>query len=360
MKIRKNNRNLRKNITKIVGASLGGSVSATLLFVALLLVGANHAARAAATPESCFQTFTPAEGALFIGGYDRSCGADVEIPDVIGGKSVIGVGGAAFQNYGITSVKIPDSVTYIGNSAFAYNDLSAVYIAGNPTLDLAVFWNNGDQDEIGKCNDQFRATGGYDDVNPTGPQLVACLQSARTFAQIYAPNATSNILKDQAYTENYYYNGSVEVVCPAGGHIVNPASLTLHYRDQKSGAALRVPDTYVGKNLLSYKVSDNPTADFGRYYHAGDEATFSAPKIDGFDATGATSQNLTLTAGANDPTDPASPNSLIFDYAKSAKPSEHPQNPNENIVPKSPIRLVAPSTGADPHEIPAGCQGISA
>lgn len=301
----------------------------------------------------------PVENALFIDGYDKSCGTDVDIPDTIGGRPVIGISENAFWAKNLISVKIPASVIYIGGGAFAYNNLSAVYVAGDPTLPSSAFANNGDQSEIEKCDDQFGETFGEDDVNRTGPQLVACLQNARTFVQIYAPNASGD-MKDQVYTENSYYDGSVEVVCPTGGQIINPASLTLHYRDQKSGAALRDPDTYVGENLLSYKISDNPTADLGRYYHAGDKITFSAPKIAGFDATGATSQNLTLTAGANDPTDPASPNSLIFDYAKSAKPSEHPQNPNENIVPKSPIRLVAPSTGADPHEIPAGCQGISA
>ncbi len=329
---------LRKNVAKINGMLLGGGLFALALFVALP-TSAGRVAHADATPDSCFYTFTVAENVVMISGYDGSCGENVEIPDVIGGKSVIGVMDMSFVHTHVRSVKIPASVTYIDSQAFAYNNISSVYIAGDPTIGSNAFYRNGDQDAMNQCDYQY-LDDDYQISAADAPSYIACMQSALEVVRIYAP-ATSGNVKDLPYTQEFYTDSAGEISFPAGGQIVNPASLTLLYRDQKSGAELRAPDTYVGKNLLSYKVSDNPTNDFSLYYRAGDAVTYSAPKIDGYDATGETSQKITLSA------DPSSPNSLTFDYVKAEKSSENSENPNANTATKTPL-LVAPNTGVLP------------
>ncbi|MDE7249257.1 MAG: leucine-rich repeat domain-containing protein, partial [Lachnospiraceae bacterium] len=47
----------------------------------------------------------------------ENCG-EIEIPDTLGGYSVVEIGDHAFENIKLNSVQIPESVEVIGNSAF--------------------------------------------------------------------------------------------------------------------------------------------------------------------------------------------------------------------------------------------------
>ncbi|MDR0683957.1 MAG: leucine-rich repeat domain-containing protein [Spirochaetaceae bacterium] len=75
-----------------------------------------------------------ADGGVVITGYKGS-GGNVAIPASIGGKAVVGIGNEAFSRSGLilTSVVIPNSVTYIGGSAFSGNRLSSVVIPDSVT-----------------------------------------------------------------------------------------------------------------------------------------------------------------------------------------------------------------------------------
>ena len=61
-------------------------------------------------------------------------GGDVVIPEQIGGQKISGIGPKAFATCRINSVKIPDSVTFIGELAFENNDLSKITIGANVTM----------------------------------------------------------------------------------------------------------------------------------------------------------------------------------------------------------------------------------
>ena len=78
------------------------------------------------TDESCF-SFDEDTGAIT--GYDYedpSCPSDVIIPSFIENKVVKSIGESAFAFSDLTSVMIPDTVTHIGEDAFYYNDLTTL------------------------------------------------------------------------------------------------------------------------------------------------------------------------------------------------------------------------------------------
>ena len=89
--------------------------------------------------------YTVSDGTVTITEY-TGAGGDVVIPSTIDGMPVVGIGGyfegpgspylyyGAFMFAGLTSVTIPDSVTSIGNSAFAYcSGLTSVTIPDSVT-----------------------------------------------------------------------------------------------------------------------------------------------------------------------------------------------------------------------------------
>ena len=83
------------------------------------------------TPASDFEYSTRSDGTLQITGYNGNDSAIV-IPAAILGNKVTSIATEAFKNNAvITYVYIPDGVTNIGNSAFAYSTLEAVRIGNN-------------------------------------------------------------------------------------------------------------------------------------------------------------------------------------------------------------------------------------
>ena len=48
---------------------------------------------------------------------------EVEIPGVVGTYTVNKIGAKCFKGKGITKLTIPDTIVYIGNSAFVYNNV---------------------------------------------------------------------------------------------------------------------------------------------------------------------------------------------------------------------------------------------
>ena len=62
------------------------------------------------------------------------------VPDVIQGQTVIGIGAKVFKNKSVVSVQLPDTVTFIGNSAFyGCTSLQSVIARGVTTIDDSAF-----------------------------------------------------------------------------------------------------------------------------------------------------------------------------------------------------------------------------
>ena len=95
--------------------------------------------------------------AIQITGYDTNCGTDVIIPSQIEGLPVTKIAGqdelteiygysqdyGAFGDSGITSVKFPNTLKYIGNAAFGDNELTNVVIPDSVTyIGRAAFSSN--------------------------------------------------------------------------------------------------------------------------------------------------------------------------------------------------------------------------
>jgi len=109
-----------------------------VLAVPLLLLGAPASALAQ------YETWTNDDGTVAITGYTGSGGA-VTIPGIIDGRPVTSIGPEAFEDSGLTSVTIPDSVMSVGwNAFFDCFNLTSVSI-GRGTINI-----NGTGDLVNK------------------------------------------------------------------------------------------------------------------------------------------------------------------------------------------------------------------
>ena len=103
------------------------------LGLVVLILSYGLISMAAPTPDHCFTTQVINSDQIEIKGYNTSCGFDVVIPDMIGGKKVTSIGDRAFYGNQLTSVVIPDSLTSIGDDAFVNNKLTSVVIPNSVT-----------------------------------------------------------------------------------------------------------------------------------------------------------------------------------------------------------------------------------
>ncbi len=81
--------------------------------------------------------------------YDKSCGSEVNIPNTIKGKTVTKIGDTkyniknVFNGKQLTKVTIPDTVKYIGEYAFWYNNITSLDLGnGVEEINTEAFANN--------------------------------------------------------------------------------------------------------------------------------------------------------------------------------------------------------------------------
>lgn len=143
------------------------------------------------TPEIYFTT-TAITGGCRITDYNVAGGTDVKIPSTIGGLTVLELGdvgdaSGAFENKGITSVTIPDTVTSFGSNCFKNNLLATVSLPPNwsyidngsfelnqltGVLDLTTGAGGGVY--IGNAAFAYQTSYGLTEVTISAPNAVVC------------------------------------------------------------------------------------------------------------------------------------------------------------------------------------------
>lgn len=89
----------------------------------------------------CYETSDNGDGTVTITNYDKTCGSNVIIPETIKGKTVTKIGATdhislkSFAGKGLTSVVIPDTVSYIGVFAFYRNKINSLDL-GNGVVEI--------------------------------------------------------------------------------------------------------------------------------------------------------------------------------------------------------------------------------
>lgn len=120
----------------------------------------------------------------------------------------------------------------------------------------------------------------------------------------------------------------------SGGHLINPAQVTISYRDS-GGNTLRPSMTHTGVGLGTYRAAENEAADLSSYFRIGNNRSFSAPVIAGYNAiTPASPYAMTLAAADGN-------NSLAFIYTAA-------QGGNSGTDGSSQQTPLAPNAGVQP------------
>ena len=120
-------------------------------------------------------TFTTDDTGATVTGYTGE-NADVQLPSALGGKPVVAIGANAFNgNETITSVTMPDSVTVIGDYAFAYSSVTSITLSeGLTSLGENVFTDARWLTTIDDRSRNFVQTINGIHYNVAGTEIILC------------------------------------------------------------------------------------------------------------------------------------------------------------------------------------------
>jgi hypothetical protein len=125
---------------------------------------------------------------------------ELRIPPRIDGQPVTEIGERAFVKKGLTNVAIPESVIFIGNLAFAENQIGSVSIGANVYIANNAFDGSGyNPSFVGFYNSQGRRAGIYSNswrfVSAAAPQPAASVTQPTTAQQ---PAVNNSIISESA------------------------------------------------------------------------------------------------------------------------------------------------------------------
>lgn len=203
-----------------------------------------------------------------------------------------------FNKNRLQTITIPNTVTSIGDSAFAFNNIESATIPNSVTSIHRGAFAYQTAGDIQQVNQLFWGPQGSDPTAATVLQAQGMIYFARLYTQ---DPSNPNGLTDGVYFQNTETNGDGMYDDPeiAGGYLINPASVTVTYKDQ-TGSVVRQPLVVTAPGIYSYFISDAPAvpkaADtFGPtpaelaamqnavavYYRVGSNFSYTAPVIGG-------------------------------------------------------------------------------
>lgn len=106
---------------KSFSAKLSIGFISALFLAGVVVTPANAAARS-----GLFSFSITPNGSLQINGCADTCPSDLKIPAYIAGRKVVAIGNQAFKFKGLTSVLLPNSISFIGYQAFTDNQLTGI------------------------------------------------------------------------------------------------------------------------------------------------------------------------------------------------------------------------------------------
>lgn len=276
-----------------------------------------------------------------------ACPRDVVIPELVYGEEVEHIGEGAFANKSITSVVMPDTVQSIGMSAFSDNQIASVTLSQSlETIGATAFRQNqleavvipNSVETIGQevfganrltsvtLSSNLTAIGAmaFRGNHLTSVTIPASVTSINTYAfidntingeHVYVRLYTEDPLNPAGLTDGIFPvvdigDGSMM----GGGHIINPAQITIQYRDV-NGSAIAAPVSFAGSSTQSYLVAQGPVFAGGiddlwmgwllqayatevsaAYYRIGQSVEFTGPDIDGYVTPSPAAQTFALTS----------------------------------------------------------------
>ena len=240
----------------------------------------------------------------------------VSIPD-----SITNINRGVFYANHITSVTIPNSVTSIGSYAFMANSLSNVTLPSSITTITASAF--AEQSLYGR--NLIYQTTNVPHLWSSDPVEVQQAYESIWYVKLYTvdPNNPQN-LQDGFMSEDWDLgwdaNNNGTTADSLGGHLINPASLTLSYTSS-TGNSLQSAQTFTGQKiddvyLQNYQVTngitmpvvaneDSPTLleqqaiqdALSVYYRMGESVNFVPPALDGYNTP--PTQTFVLGAATN-------------------------------------------------------------
>lgn len=272
---------------------------------------------------------------------------------MIGSQTITTIGTSAFESKGLTAVTIPDTVTTIQTFAFAYNNISTVRLSNNVTaLPIGVFLSNkltevtipSSVTSIGINTFMLQGSlgaQGMPELTSNDPARAQAAFDSFWYARLYTQDPSNpRGFVDRMLTEGVYasdYNADGDMTDSIGGYIINPATVTVSYKDT-AGNTIAPNRTMTGTDLTTYASSTNAANDMTLYYHLGQTRTIAAPEIAGY--TAPADASMTFAARTN---------TLTFVYEQNAaaeEPAPTTPAPISPTIPPSAAGELAP-TGAN-------------